>query len=69
MTPNTEAQRIQVVHRLHESGCTPKTIDQVLGMIDAMMTGQVALANVLVAATEVCKVCELGKTQQHVTMP
>jgi hypothetical protein len=35
-------------------------------MVDAMMTGQPTLAHVLVAATEVCNVCELSRTQQHV---
>jgi hypothetical protein len=66
MTQDMDASRIQVIHRLSESGFKPQMIDQILRMIDAMMTGRAPLAHVLVAAAEVCKVCELSRTHQHV---
>ena len=66
MTQDTDAKRIQVIQRLNEAGFKPPTIDHILGMIDAMMTGRAALAQVLVAVTEVCKACALSGTHQHV---
>jgi hypothetical protein len=35
-------------------------------MVDVIMTGRSPLAYVLVAATEVCKVCELSRTHRHI---
>jgi hypothetical protein len=66
MTQDTQARRSQVIRRLHKSGFTPNMRDQILRMVDAMMTGRAPLAHVLVAAAEVCKVCELGRTNQHI---
>ena len=66
ITKDMEARRNQVIHRLNESGFKPETIDDILLMIDAMMTGHTPLAHVLVAVTEVCRACELNNTHEHV---
>ena len=66
MTQDADASRTQMIHRLNESGFQPRTIDQILRMIDAMLTGRIALAHVLVAAMEVCKGCELSRTHRHI---
>lgn len=66
MTQDTDVRRSQVIQRLKQAGFAPQMSDQVLSLIDAIMTGCAPLAYVLVAATEVCKVCELTKTHQHV---
>jgi hypothetical protein len=66
ITKDTESRRNQIIHRLSESGFKPETIDQILLMIDAIMTGHTPLAHVLVAATEVCRACQLSSTHQHV---
>jgi hypothetical protein len=56
-----------MVDRLSETGFKPQTVDQILLVIDAMMTGRVPLAHVLVAVREVCRVCGLGGTHQRVS--
>ena len=66
MTQDMDARRDEVIDRLSESGFTPQVADGILRMVDAMMTGRAPLANVLVAATEVCKVCDLSETHGHV---
>jgi hypothetical protein len=66
MAQNTDAGRNRAIRRLNESGFKPQTIDQILQMIDAMMTGHATLAHVLVAATEVCRACDLDETHRHV---
>ena len=66
MTQDTDARRTQVIHRLKEFGFNPQTIDQILLMIDAVMTGRAPPADVLVGAKEVCKECDLSSTHQHV---
>ena len=66
MTQDTDVRRLQVIQRLNEFGFKPQTIEEILLLIDSMMTGHAPLAHVLVAATEVCNVCELSKTQRHV---
>jgi hypothetical protein len=66
MTHDTDAGRSEVVQRLNQSGFTPQARDQILRVIDAMMTGRAPLAHVLVAATEVCRACELSGTHQRV---
>jgi hypothetical protein len=65
MTHNIDARRDQVIHRLQESGFKPQAADEILRMIDEMMTGRATLAHMLTAATEVCKVCGLSSTRQH----
>ena len=66
MAQDTDVRRSEVIHRLNESGFTPQMRDQILHMVDAMMTGRAPVAHVLVAAAEVCKVCELSRTHQHI---
>lgn len=66
MTQDMNAKRVQVIDRLNQSGFKPETIEQILEIIDLIMTGRAPLAYVLVAATEVCKVCELSRTHRHV---
>ena len=66
MTQNADARRDQVIHRLQESGFKPQAAGEILRMIDDMMTGRATLSHVLAAATEVCKLCGLGNTRQHV---
>jgi len=58
---------MQVIQRLTESGFKPQSVAQILHLIDAVMTGHATLAHLLVAAAEVCKVCELSTTHQHLT--
>ena len=66
MTQDTDARRVQVIQRLKQAGFAPQMSEQVLGLVDAIMTGRAPLAYVLVAAMEVCRVCELTRTHQHV---
>lgn len=66
MTQDMDAKRNKVIDRLNDSGLKPRTVDEILTMIDGMMTGRPSLAHVLLAAKEVCKVCELSRTNQHV---
>lgn len=63
---DTDKRRDKVIQRLKASGCEPRKCDQILHLIDAMMTGRAPLAQVLVAAKEVCKVCDLRGTHQHI---
>jgi hypothetical protein len=65
-TQDMDTRRSQVIHRLQQSGFTPPMSAQILSMVDSIMTGHTPLAHVLVAAAEVCGVCGLGKTHQHV---
>lgn len=67
MTQDTDEKRIQVIQRLSEAGFNPRAVDQILLQVDAMMTGHATLAHVLVAATEVCKVCDFSSTQKHIS--
>jgi hypothetical protein len=66
MTQSMDVRRSQVIERLKEAGFAPHMSDQVLGMVDAIMTGRAPLAYVLIAATEVCMVCGLDETHRHV---
>ena len=64
MTQDQDTRRDHVIERLKASGCEPRKCGQILKLIDAMMTGRAPLAQVLVAAKEVCKVCELNGTHE-----
>jgi hypothetical protein len=66
MIQDMDARRTQVIHRLKEFGFHPQTIDQILLMIDAVMTGGAPQADMLVGAKEVYKECDLSSTHQHV---
>jgi hypothetical protein len=55
MTQDTDARRIQVIHRLSEFGFNPQTIDQILLMTDAVMTGCAPLADVMVGVKEAAR--------------
>jgi hypothetical protein len=66
MIEDTDIKRNQMIQRLTEAGFKPPAIDQIVPMIDAMMTGHSVLAYVMVAAAEVCTACELSRTHKHV---
>jgi hypothetical protein len=66
MAQGADVSRTQMVHQLNEAGFEPQAIDKILWMIDAMLTGNTALAHVLVASAEVCKACQLSGTHRHI---
>lgn len=66
MPEEMNSKRMLVISRLNKAGFMPRRIDRIMRLIDDMMGGHALLADVLVAAGEVCTVCDLHETHQRV---